>query len=92
MKRSAWAIFAFLTVTLPLVLWVHPVVAVAGPGWVGHYRIEWNVLHFVPLWRLDGRTTHLGVLALEMGAGVLAGILVFASLRERNPEGKSGTL
>ena len=40
MKRFAWASFAFLTVSLPLVLWVHPVADVLGPGWVGHYRIE----------------------------------------------------
>jgi len=95
MKSVAWAAVAFLAVSLPLVLLLHPVVDVAGPGWFGHTKIEFEVLKVVPVWRLEGRPTHFGVLAVWIGAGALAGFLCLAasiSLRRTRPEGRGGAV
>jgi hypothetical protein len=95
MKEFAWAVVACLAVSVFLLVLFFPVVDRAGPGWVGHVHLEWDILKFDRIWKRDGRPVHAGALLVEIGAGVLLGILIFAggrSLRARGPEGKGGVV
>jgi len=91
-KAVAWAFLALLSVSLPLALLFFPVIDTAGPGWVGHVNLEFDVLKFVPVWKREGRPIHPGALLIEIGAGALAGIFVFAGFRGDRAVGRGGAV